>query len=219
METWSLAILILLFLGALFLATSRKRKARPSLSGPQECADPLAENRFISKRALANLRAIQSSRALESSIARTKPEAKTKQRIRSGDLDRVDRRALKDQCLAILGSVAIEHPSGHSKLAARYVLRSEDGNRIELMFEKGPQCPANLWVARSKAEELLNLGIEYHAYEASALYKADDEKLKRHYGRHSALKVMRDLANADLCRFTIERPDQLKEILARLTAA
>jgi predicted helicase len=46
------------------------------------------------------------------------------------------RAALKSAVLAILDQVALEHPVGHQgKLAARYVLRSQNGERIELMFE------------------------------------------------------------------------------------
>src|SRR5690606_25005406 len=55
------------------------------------------------------------------------------------------RKELKLACLALLDDAAVEHPSGHQgKSAARYILRSENDDRIELMFEKGENSRANL---------------------------------------------------------------------------
>lgn len=49
----------------------------------------------------------------------------------------MDRDQLKHNCLERLDAGAIEHPTGHQgKLAARYLLRRGDGDRVELMFEK-----------------------------------------------------------------------------------
>lgn len=127
------------------------------------------------------------------------------------------RAELKAVCLALLDEYAVEHPAGHQgKLAARYVLRSRAGERIGLMFEKHEATPANLWVDRRYASNLLDTGAEVRAYPASALYLPTEPGAKRQYGRHAALKAMRDLAHVDLVRFTIDRPDQLLKVLTHL---
>jgi len=126
------------------------------------------------------------------------------------------RKDLKLLCLSILDAVAVEHPAGHQAVyAARYVLRGESGERIGLMFEKGETSAANLWVARRFAEGLIDTGIDVRDYPAVALYQASEGGAKR-YGRHAALKTMRDLANVDLVRFTIDSVSQLKLIINHL---
>lgn len=126
---------------------------------------------------------------------------------------------LKSRCLALLDAAAMEHPAGHGKLFARYVLRTQDGDRIEMMFEKGEKSRANLWLACDHAVQLVTMGVEFRDYPGSALYQPTEPGGKPAYGRHSALKSMRDLANADLVRFTIDRVDQMEMILATLTTA
>lgn len=127
------------------------------------------------------------------------------------------REELKRDCLALLDRAAIEHPVGHQgKLAARYVLRTAQENRIELMFEKGPSSPANLWVAKEFAAGLMDLHIAYRMLPGSPIGASLDDGTKRAYERHAALKPMRQLATADLVCFRIETEDQLRQILACL---
>ena len=64
----------------------------------------------------------------------------------------------------------------------------------------------------------MNAAIEFRVDPASALYREVESGGKRPYGRHAALRSMRDLANADLVRCTIERFEQLETILAKLSA-
>jgi hypothetical protein len=132
--------------------------------------------------------------------------------------EKPDREQLKSSCLGLLDAAAIEHPAGHGKLFARYVLRSEEGDRIELMFEKGEKSPAHLWLTRRHALPLLTMGMEFRDYPASELYQPTEPGGKPVYGRQSALKSMRDLANADLVRLKIERVEQMEMILAKLVA-
>lgn len=131
----------------------------------------------------------------------------------------MNREELKLACLALLDDAAVEHPSGHQgKLAARYILRSVNGERIELMFEKGAKSPANLWVAQKYVSDLLATDIEARLYPSLAVdrvVKPDGERL---YGRHSALKSMRGLVHANLVRFTVKRVSQIEMILERLVA-
>ena len=146
--------------------------------------------------------------------------AETSRRTRASIRDEKGRREeLKARCLALLDAAAIEHPAGHSKLAARYVFRNLDDDRIELMFEKAGNSRANLWLALDRIGDLSTLDVETRIYRASELYRPSEPGGKVVYGRHAALKPMRDLANVDLVRFTIDRAEQLEVILARLGKA
>lgn len=128
------------------------------------------------------------------------------------------RAALKSAVLAMLDQVALEHPVGHQgKLAARYVLRSQNGERIELMFEKGPKSPPHLWMSRAHAAVVGDVGAVVRDYPAADLHRvADKETGKAAYGRHAALKPMRELGEADLVRLTVEDTGQVDVILERL---
>jgi hypothetical protein len=131
--------------------------------------------------------------------------------------DDVGRAALKRACLRHLEAGASEHPAGHQgKLAARYVLRSASGEGIELMFEKGPATPAHLWILRQFADSLSDAGIMSKHSPAALLYQQTDTAGRPKYGRHSALRPMRQLANADLTCFTIEHEAEIERILADL---
>lgn len=127
------------------------------------------------------------------------------------------RKELKVACLAMLDQNAVEHPAGHQgKLAARYVLRSKVGGRIGLMFEKSDKTKPLLWVEQRFLRELVVSDIEFRVYPASSLYQTVEPGGKQPYGRHAALKSMRDLAHADLVRFSIDRVEQLRTILTHL---
>jgi hypothetical protein len=106
------------------------------------------------------------------------------------------------------------HPAGHqTKLAAHYVLVASDGERIGMMFEKGPSSPTNLWMRAEHAVRLRHVDVLRRDYPATDLYAGADDKGRAIYGRHAALKPMRDLANADLVRFEFERIDQFEAAL------
>ncbi|MCP5389846.1 MAG: hypothetical protein H6915_08775 [Novosphingobium sp.] len=130
-----------------------------------------------------------------------------------------DREDLKRACLAALDAVAVEHPAGHQgKLAARYVLHTPRGAAIEIMFEKGPKTPAHLWMSREAGEGMIDAGIRYRLSPATDTYATANAEGRPRYGRHSALKPMRQLANADLVCFTIERPGEIEVLLGGLLA-
>lgn len=198
------------------------RRPRPNQmqSPPDVTRDhgaPRGANRFISDRALQNqqrrreLAALATAQAPELGVpaASRRTRASRQAEIRARD-------NLKTACLALLDAAAIEHPAGHTGSVARYVLRSNDGGRIELMFEKGAKSRARLWLTREQAGDLLSAGIEFRLYPAADLYKPTEAGGEPSYGRHAALKMMRDLANADLVRFTVYRVEQVQRILAKV---
>lgn len=129
------------------------------------------------------------------------------------------RLALKQDCLRLLDASAIEHPVGHQgKLAARYMLVSATGEGIELMFEKGPASAANLWVCHRHARGLLVEGLTFASAPAAALDRAADADGRARYGRHSALRPMRQLGHADLICFSIQNKAEMEKILGDLAA-
>ncbi|MFV0514258.1 MAG: hypothetical protein ACK5MY_11610 [Jhaorihella sp.] len=125
---------------------------------------------------------------------------------------------LKRHCLSRLDECALEHPTGHQgQLAARYLLKRADGNVAEIMFEKGPKSPPNLWVAHRRVTGLITRpGLQFRLSPASALFATKGSNDKPIYGRHSALKPMRELGHTDLVCFRITSPGDLDRILGHL---
>lgn len=122
---------------------------------------------------------------------------------------------LKRFCLDALDQAAVEHPAKHQgQYATRYVLRSHSGDPIEIMFEKGPRAPANLWIDRRYAGQLLSSGIAFKEYPAAATNLIINGKPC--YRRHSALAAMRRLRDADLVRFCLEAPDHIRTVVDTL---
>ena len=130
----------------------------------------------------------------------------------------MDRETLKLLCLNMLDECALQHPSGHQgKLAARYILRRGDGDVAELMFEKGPKTSANLWVTHRRVSGLVSEpGLHFQSSPASGLFASKNADDKPIYGRHSALRKMRELAHADLICFRITQTEDLERILNHL---
>ena len=82
----------------------------------------------------------------------------------------MNRLDLKRMCLQAFGEVALEHPARHQgDYAARYVLYSRSGARIEFMFEKGPGSAASIWFESRYAPALHGSGIEMREYPATAI--------------------------------------------------
>lgn len=84
------------------------------------------------------------------------------------------------------------------------------------MFEKSDKTKPLLWIEHRFLRDLVHDDIEIKFYPASALYQAVEPGGKQPYGRHAALKPMRDLAHVDLVRFSIDRVEQLRTILTHL---
>lgn len=152
-------------------------------------------------------------------VNRKKPLKSESQQKRIAKTDKLeDRDELKKACLAHLSMIALEHPAGHGKNFARYFMISETGDRIEILLEKAEKGRPYLWLSLKHASPSLKLGIEFREYQACDLYQPVADGGKPVYGRHSALKLMRDLANSDLVRFKINRIDQIEAITSNLRA-
>jgi len=86
--------------------------------------------------------------------------------------------------------------------------------RIEIMFEKSQSRPANLWIDRRHAGQLLSAGIDFREYPAAATDLIVDGKPR--YSRHSALAPMRGLRDADLVRFRLDAPEHIRTVISGL---
>lgn len=130
----------------------------------------------------------------------------------------MERLKLKHYCLARLDEACREHPLGHQDLyAARYMLSRPAGEEVEIMFEKGPSSPANLWVEKRHVVPLLDqTGMVFRESPATSTFLDTGARSKHRYGRHSALKPMKNLKNADLVCFRIESPGDFDAILDHL---
>lgn len=128
------------------------------------------------------------------------------------------RYALKRVCSRALDGFAMEHPLGHQgSLAARYLLRTGDVGVVELMFEKGPRTPANLWICKRFVEDVLETDIPHRFSPAVGLFSTQGKAGKPQYGRHSALKPMPQMGHADLVCFALRSEQDLWRILSKFT--
>ena len=131
------------------------------------------------------------------------------------DLDRV---AFKRAIVLRLDGVAEEHRLGHQDAYAnRYKMKSADDAPIELMFEKGAEQLANLWMLAEYVAPLLDRSIAFELSPKSRLYTVPAKNGGMQYGRHSALEDMMQLGRADLVRFDLASMAELDRILATLS--
>lgn len=126
----------------------------------------------------------------------------------------IDLKVLKNAIVLQLDREGEEHSKGRQdKFANRYTMRSSEGALVELMFEKGEKSPANLWVKQCFVLELLEGDIPFTLSPASKLNQKVGRSGEVLYGRHSALKHMMQLGNADLVCFALRSMEDLKQIL------
>ena len=127
------------------------------------------------------------------------------------------RAAFKRAIFVLLQEVAREHPLGHQdSKAARFVLTSRDGTDLEIMFEKKEDDPPNIWFLEKAADASLTASVSNEQSPASSLWRKLGKDGKPSYGRHSVLKTMRQLADADLVCFKPETFEQVGQIIDRL---
>lgn len=129
----------------------------------------------------------------------------------------MERIALKNAAVALLGSLADEHPLGHQdKKANRYVLTRKDGTTLEIMFQKDEGAPPNLWTEDRFLRPLVGGSINCETSSAALLYSEVGPNGKLRYGRHSALETMPALGMADLIYATPCDLQELGRILDQL---
>lgn len=128
-----------------------------------------------------------------------------------------DRAQLRRDCLEHLDKVARPHPAGHHNKPGRYILDTPDGP-VALMVERNEEAQVNLWLPAWRAQALSIDPDRLVDYPASALWKKTNAKGQKLYGRHSGLRAMAELAEADLKRITLRSLGELRTILSDLMA-
>lgn len=128
-----------------------------------------------------------------------------------------DRQLLKDGAVGLLTALAEEHPLGHQpSKAARFVLTSRHGIKVEIMFEKNMKSPPNLWCLEKAAGSALIARLKPKPSPASKLRSSRGPDGEVQYGRHSSLERMNQLGDADLVCFAPESFAEIGEIMDRL---
>ena len=128
-----------------------------------------------------------------------------------------DWQLLKDGAVGLLTAIAEEHPLGHQRSkAARFVLISRHGVKVEIMFEKNMTSPRNLWCLEKAAGPALIARLKPKSSPASKLRTSYGADGKVQYGRHSSLERMDQLGEADLVCFAPESLTEIGEINDRL---
>lgn len=126
----------------------------------------------------------------------------------------LDRDILKTAAVALLDSLAREHPLGHQQSKGRrYILSAPGGTALELMFEQDADTKANLWAHAEAAGRLASMG---KSRPASDLWTRTGKDGKPLYGRHSALETMPQLGAADLVVFPLSNLAELGAVLDQL---
>jgi hypothetical protein len=128
-----------------------------------------------------------------------------------------DRAFLKKAIVALLDAIAQEQSPGHQESkAGRYVLISNDGTPVEVMFEKNKNAPPNIWCLERAAGAALMRSVPCRRSPASDLRAARGKDGELLYGRHSALERMQQLGEADLVCFAPETLAHVGQIIDRL---
>ena len=129
-----------------------------------------------------------------------------------------DAASLKTAITMRLGAVAGEHRVKHQEgYANRYRMRSDHDAPVEIMFEKGADTLAHLWVLAEQVAPLSGSGLDAKLYPKADLYTAPAKGGGMQYGRHSALEPMPMLGKADLVRFTLRSKAELDQVLSVLS--
>jgi len=125
------------------------------------------------------------------------------------------RMQLKKSIMDLLDKVGREHASGHQgAYANRYVVSGAGGRPIEVMFEKGERVPANIWCPAGVAK----LVPDVPAKDSPKALLWQVKKGEKRYGRHSGLKSMPQLFEADLVKFQPETLEQARKVIDALLA-
>lgn len=125
------------------------------------------------------------------------------------------RMQLKKSIIGLLDGVGREHPSGHQgAYANRYVVSAAGGRPVEVMFEKSERVPANIWCPAGVAKLVPDVPMKM-SLKASLWQFKNGEK---QYGRHSGLRAMPQLAEADLVKFQPETLEQARKVIDAILA-
>ena len=127
-----------------------------------------------------------------------------------------ERALVKRAVVALLNEIADEHSAGHQdEYAARYVLTTADASVLEILVEKGPKSPTNIWVLEKAGRRLRQQGVSFKLSPKSKLWSKQGTNGST-YGRHSGLLKLDQLRDEDLMCLAPENLEQLGTIVDHL---
>ena len=127
----------------------------------------------------------------------------------------MNREELKKAALELFDKIADEHPKGHQKVKMNYyIVRNSE---LCFAFEKNLASPANIW-CKLGVENEVN-GIAWVPSWAKDLWKKVNKKGEKVYGRHSGLKRVDELRDADLIKYIPKTLGEVQKVVEGLIKA
>lgn len=127
----------------------------------------------------------------------------------------MNREELKKAALELFDKIADEHPKGHQEVYMNYYIVKN--SKLCFAFEKAPRTPANIWCKLGVENEVK--GIAWVPSWAKDLWKEENDKGKKVYGRHSGLKKVDELRDADLVKYTAKTLGEVQKVVEGLIKA
>lgn len=127
----------------------------------------------------------------------------------------MNREELKKSALELFDKIADEHPKGHQKVKMNYyIVRNSE---LCFAFEKNLASPANIWCKLGVKDDVEGIkGVESLA---KNLWKKVNKKGEKVYGRHSGLKKVDELRDADLIKYIPKTLGEVQKVVEGLIKA
>lgn len=127
----------------------------------------------------------------------------------------MNREELKKSALELFDKIADEHPKGHQKVKMNYyIVRNSE---LCFAFEKNLNSPANIWCKLGVKDDVEGIkGVESLA---KNLWKKVNKKGEKRYGRHSGLKKVDELRDADLIKYIPKTLGEVQKVVEGLIKA
>ncbi len=127
----------------------------------------------------------------------------------------MNREELKKAALEIFDKIADEHPKGHQEVYMNYYFVKN--SKLCFAFEKALKTPLNIWCKLGVDKDVGGIkGVESLA---KNLWQKVNKKGEKVYGRHSGLKRIDELRNADLIKYTPTTLGEVQKVVEGLIKA
>ena len=127
----------------------------------------------------------------------------------------MNREELKKAALELFDKIADEHPKGHQDVYMNYYFVKN--SKLCFAFEKSLKTPANIWCKLGVRGDVKGIkGVESLA---KNLWKKVNKKGEKVYGRHSGLRKVDELRNADLVKYIPKTLGEVQKVVEGLIKA
>ena len=125
------------------------------------------------------------------------------------------REELKKSALELFDKIADEHPKGHQDVYMNYYFVKN--SKLCFSFEKSSKTPANIWCKLGVRGDVKEIDCEESL--AKDLWQKVNSKGEKVYGRHSGLKKVDELRDADLIKYTPKTLGEVQKVVEGLIKA